>query len=125
MGENVKMFNELDYSIKESELIIVIKGLKSNKAGLDGIRDEMLQVAIDVLKSKIFNDILLNETFPNLWRNGYIKCIYISGSKSITSNFRGITMCSNLSKVFIGILLNRLNAFQEKYNISKEEQIGF
>ena len=34
-------------------------------------------------------------------------------------------MCSNLSKVFTGVMLNRLNTFLDKHNIMKKEQIGF
>ena len=34
-------------------------------------------------------------------------------------------MCSNLSKIFTGIILKRFNSFLENRNILKEEQIGF
>ena len=50
-----------------------------------------------------FNDILVDGVFPEMWNRSYK-----NGCKSDPNNYRGITMCSNLSKVFTGVLLNRL-----------------
>ena len=60
-AENV--FNELNFPIKEEEVNMVIKKLKSKKAvGLDNIFNEMLKLASHVLckpLTRIFNAILL------------------------------------------------------------------
>ena len=129
LREGRNIFNELDYSIKEKEIRLVIIGLKPNKAVcLDSIENEMIKASIDVLYTPlvvIFNEMLVEGVFPKMWNSGYIKCLHKSGSKSDSTNYRGITMCSNLSKVFTGVMLNRLNTFLDKHNILKQEQFGF
>ena len=128
LREGRNTFNELDYSIKEKEIRLVIIGLRPVKAvGLDSIKNEMIKASIDVLCTPlvvIFNEMLVKVVFPKMWNSGYIKCLLKSGSKSNPTNYRGINMCSNL-KVFTGVMLNRLNTFLDKHNIMKQEQIGF
>ena len=88
----------------------------------------MIKASIDVLCTPlvvIFNEMLVKGVFPKMWNSGYIKCLHKSGSKSDPTNYRGITMCSNLSKVFTCVMLNRLNTFLDQHNIMKQEQIGF
>jgi len=127
--EQTKVFNELNFRITEKEVKTVIKNLKCNKAvGLDHIANEMLKSGLDVLctpLTKIFNIILNSGHFPTLWRNDYISPIHKAGSQSNPSNYRGITICSNLGKVFTAVLNNRLDNFVEDHKILKEEQIGF
>ena len=53
-----------------------IKQLKTNKAsGLDAISNEMLKVGKQILKPylcNLFNNIIKNEYYPNVWSDGYI-----------------------------------------------------
>ena len=87
----------------------------------------MIKASIDVLCTPllvIFNEMLVKSVFL-MWNSGYIKCLHKNGSKSDPINYRGITMCSDLSKVSTGVMLNRLNTFLDKHNIMKKEQIGF
>lgn len=63
--------------------------------------------------------------FPEKWKIGYIKPIPKTGAHSDPLNYRGITICSNMSKVFTGVLNNRLSDFIYDHDILHEEQIGF
>lgn len=73
----------------------------------------------------MFNKVLNSGHYPTLWRNDYISPIHKSGSHTNPSNYRGITICSHLGKVFTAVLNTRLDKFVEDHEILKEEQIGF
>ena len=127
--EQVPIFNELNFLIQEEEVKNAIKKLRYGKAiGLDSIANEMMKCGLSVLctpLTKIFNSILNKGQFPSLWRKDYITPIHKSGAHSDPNNYRGITICSNLGKVFTAVLNNRLSKFVDKNVILKEEQIGF
>ena len=100
-----RTFNLLDTLIKEKEIFNCISKLKNNKAfGLDSIRNEMLKAGATILMpcmNKLFNLSLSSE------------------------NYRGITITSNLGKLFNMVLNARLDTFLEDNEIINKEQIGF
>ena len=128
-NEDKMIQNELSLPILESEVRVALNELKPNKAvGLDGISNEILKASCNILcqpLTTLFNDILSQGVYPSSWNTGYIKCLHKAGSHFDTNNYRGITICSNLSKVFSSVLLKRLNAYIDQQNIMKQEQIGF
>ena len=77
------------------------------------------------LFTRLFNSILSIEAVPEAWGHGYIVPLFKSGSVLEPNNYRGITISSCLSKVFISIMHNRLCTFLEDNNIMCKEQIGF
>ena len=74
---------------------MVCRKLKNNKAGAyDTIRNEMIQFAfpfINNLLVNLFNDILNNGQFPDIWTEGIIIPVHKQGSRLDTDNYRGIT----------------------------------
>ncbi|KAK3103091.1 hypothetical protein FSP39_016377 [Pinctada imbricata] len=110
--KNEPYFNELDFSIKESEIKKAISNLKKGKAcGLDNINNEMIKISQDVCLvtyQKIFNKILNTGIFPSKWSKGYITPIHKAGNASDPNNYRGIIINSCLSKVFTSIINDRL-----------------
>ena len=50
---------------------------------------------------------------------------YIKGSQTLLSNYRPISLLSNLNKIFDKIIFKRLHCFLEKYNCIYELQYGF
>ena len=103
--------------------------MKNNKASsFDQILNEMLKFGqtyiIDPLY-KLFNNILSTGKFPVVWAKEIIVPIFKSGEKCNPSNYRGITIGSCIGKLFLKILINRLDNFLTMHNIICPEQIGF
>lgn len=127
--EKQVIFNELNYTIKESEIIKVLKNLKTGKAvGSDGIANEMLKTGVSELSKPltvIFNKKFTSGNYPKKWGEGLISTIFKSGDRSQPGNHRGITLCSNLAKVYSMVLNERLAKFIERKKIGTKEQIAF
>jgi hypothetical protein len=103
--------------------------LKNKKTpGLDKILNEMIKYSQSELiqtYTKLFNDILRTGFYPKIWKEGYILPIYKNGDVSDPSNYRGITISSNIAKLFNAVIQSRLETFFEKHNLIDEKQIGF
>ena len=127
--ENEQISNELSYPFKESEVSSSILKLANKKApGADGIINEMLKAGLQHFVKPIayiFNMIFTQGNYPIKWTEGIISAIFKNGDPSNPENYRGITLCSNLSKLFSSILNNRLVKFLQEHNLSSVEQIGF
>ncbi|UYV73369.1 hypothetical protein LAZ67_10002875 [Cordylochernes scorpioides] len=120
---------DLDAEITLEEIYDVVKKLANGKAvGQDGIPNELLKnlptPTLTKLKN-LFNKIMSTEKYPQLWTNSIVHPIYKSGDKNNPTNYRGIALCSNISKLFTTILRNRLNNWIERREIILENQAGF
>ena len=122
-------FNELDFRLTLKEMREQIYYLKNNKApGIDGLLNEMLKLMPETLQYKIltfFNAIFINCIYPLLWRTNFLTPIHKKGCNTETSNYRGIAVGSNLSKLFLGILNTRLTKFCNKMGIIPPNQLGY
>lgn len=119
----------LDNPFNMTELNCVLESLKLNKSpGQDHIVNEFLINANMQLKQcllDIFNKILDTEYFPTMWSEGTITPIFKKGDKSNTNNYRGITILSNIGKLFTKMVNIRLTQwFNDKKGIN-ESQFGF
>ena len=130
--EVTKVFNELDFKISMKEISDAISSLKSKKSSsFDSILNEMLkysQTSFLASFNKLFNTILTCGKFPKEWARGFIVPLFKNGSKDMKddpSNYRGITIGSNIGKLFTKILNNRLENFFLKHKFICKEQIGF
>ena len=119
----------LNQEITETEIRTVIKGLKSKKAsGLDGIQNELLMFSQchSVLKI-LFNKCFDYGKIPSMWLKSVIVPIPKSAGKdpNVPLNYRGISLTSCVSKVYSGVLNNRINTYTDLIGIIAEEQNGF
>ena len=71
---------------------------------------------------KLFNLIFMKGTFPKAWNESFITLTHKKGNKSNNSNYRGISITSNLGKLFNKIIHARLIGSN---NLMCENQIGF
>ena len=119
----------LDAVIKDKEILNCISKLKNNKAcGLDSIKNEMIKSVASIFLpclNKLFNLIFSSGLYPSSSALGYISPIFITGDSSNPENYRGITITSNIGKVFNMVLNNRLDQFLEENQIIEKVQIGF
>ena len=129
MPENSTSNGPLDYEISLEELIAVGKKTKQGKAvSLDNICNEMLIALITTYPKvllKLFNAILMSGEVLLDWTTGLIVPIFKDGPKLEPSNYRGITLSSCLSKLFLAVLNNRLIKFVKDNNLLTPSQLGF
>ena len=122
-------FEELDQPVTFEEVKVVIRSLKKNKSfGGDQLLNEYFIESLDILSSHlvdIFNAILNSGYFPNQWSEGIIVPVYKKNDPSDVQNYRGITLVSCFSKIFTGILNNRISNWAESNNILSDSQFGF
>lgn len=126
---NYTIFNKLDYRISEKEILCSIASLKYGKAkGLDLISNEMLksgQMQLLPYLSQLFNLCFSNSYYPDCWAKGYISPIFKSDDPCDPNNYSGITITSNLGKLFNNILNKRSDEFLCEHNLIHPAQVGF
>ena len=131
MTQNKKKFQNTPYDepITQEEIIKAVKTLKNGKAtSSDLISNEMLKHGTPQLLEpliKLFNLIFEKGYFPKLWNESFISLIHKKGDKNNPTNYRGISLTSNLGKLFNKILLSRIMKFIKQNNLICENQIGF
>ena len=109
--ENKELEEEPEFT--KEEMKNTIKSLKRGKGrGPDGIPNEVF-IESDSVTSEIhrnmMNCILSTSSIPEQWKDGNLKRIYKGkGVKGKCSNERGITLASNVGKVFERLINNRV-----------------
>ena len=73
----------------------------------------------------LFNKLYEIGYFPKEWSTGVIVPVCKKGDKKKPENYRGITLTSTLSKMFIYLLNQRLGHWCENNNILSEAQFAY
>ena len=124
-----KIFNELDFQITESEIYSAIHRLKTKKAsGPDGIIGELVKASSSFMIKQLhtlFNQIFTYNHYPSSWRVHSLTPLHKKGDTSKPANYHGIAVGCCLSKVFLGVLHNRLLEFVDKHKLIPNCQIGY
>ena len=126
----IKTNNMFSLNVSLKTIEKALSGLKSGKAvGLDGVPNEFLKFGGNVMVKSLtdlfvaVNDL---ETIPHDWQKGIIVPLYKSaGSVYDLNNYRGITLTSNVYKIYAKILEDTIMDFLEDNNILGEEQGAF
>ena len=125
--ENYKNVDVVDYSVSVELVDKCIKNMKLKKAaGLDNIESEHLLYAhplLVLLLKLLFNSILHFGYVPDNFGCGVMIPVIKdkNGSASSIDNYRGITLSSNVSKLFEMCLLDLYDSFL----YSSDLQFGF
>ena len=96
--------------------------------GVDGIINEAIKAAKDKLVPllmKFFNTIFSDCLFPSGWSVGIIISLFKGGTRMNPSNYRGISLLSNRSIIFRGIIYKRIVLWSEFKGFLSEFQAGF
>lgn len=122
----------LEKAISHDEVKVALNALRCGKAqGLDGIMAEILKfggepvsLALWLLIKRIFEE----ETIPLDWSKGIIFPIFkgkTEAERRDPRKYRGITLLSIVSKVYISILNSRLSKWCETEGKLSDTQAGF
>lgn len=111
------------------EITNALKNLKNGKStSADWISIEMLKNGGNMLLKplqKLFNTILNSGHFPAIWNESNLVLLHKSGNKLDPSNYRGISVASNLGKLFNRVIHSRFLGFIKETSLISENQIGF
>ena len=126
---NECFYEELDQRITADEIKKVIQSTKRNKAcGKDVLMNEYFIETYDILCDHLvtlFNAIFDSGECPEQWLEGVIIPIHKKKDKDDVNNYRGITLVSCFSKIFTGVLNNRIMKWAEENDILSDAQFGF
>ena len=113
----------------KEEVEDIISTMKNNKAtGPNSIPTKILKDLKNSLAqplSDIINISFETSTFPNLLKVGKVIPIFKKGNKLECSNYRPISLLSNISKIFEKIVHIRLYMFLKEHRCLYSYQFGF
>ena len=112
-----------------NEVFLLIQGLNRHKGtGPNGIPTEILQmlnVPLSIPLSKIYNICIKTGIQPEKLKLAHAIPIFKKGSRLLVSNYRPISLLSNLNKLLEKIMHTRIYSFLEKYELLYSLQFGF
>lgn len=110
------------------EICKIIKELKDKGGGEDRINAKILKTIdtyIALPLAHIINLSIENSIWPDALKSAEIIPIYKSGDRTKITNYRPISLISNIAKIFEKIVYKRLYNFLIECNILSENQFGF
>ena len=63
--------------------------------------------------------------FPKIWNESFLVLLHKKGDKFDPGNYRGISISSNIGKLFNKVIYKRLLTFMNNKNLISKNQIGF
>jgi len=129
MGEGRKTRDIEEKEISRKEIKEAMKRIKEGKAtGGEGIPGEAWKyggVEVEEWIWNLCNDIWKGKGWPEGWKEGIIIPIVKKGEGERVEHYRGVTVMSALYKVYVSVLLRRLEEEVEEKEIIPENQAGF
>ena len=111
------------------EVESLIASLNKNKAtGPNSIPTSILQLLksdLSIPLSKIYNLSLVSGTYPEILKISKTVPIFKKGSHHLISNYRPISLLSNLNKILEKLMCNRTYDFLDRFNCIYNLQFGF
>ena len=124
-----KHFKFLINQTDPQEVEDIIKDFDTSKGvGPNSIPPKILKQISHLISkplSDIFNKSFRTGVFPGLLKISKINPIHKKDSKLIISNYRPISLLSNLNKIIEKLMFKRLYAFLEQYKCIYDLQFGF
>lgn len=110
------------------EVSRIIRNLKNKSGGVDDISVSVLKTLepyITPIMVHIINNSIHLGIFPDHYKKAEIIPIFKAGDKHEPTNYRPISLLSNLSKIFEKVLKIRLLKFLNKVGFFSNKQYGF
>ena len=110
------------------EVYKIVSEMKDKIGGVDDINSKTLKTIsthISLPLEYIFNLCIANSKWPRVLKTAEVVSIFKTGDRSCASNYRPISLISNIATIFEKIIYNRLYAFLSACNIISDKQCGF
>lgn len=110
------------------EIQNIIKEMKNKSEAIDNLNTKIIKAISAYVSSPlehIFNLCKVESIWPKALKTAVVVPIYKAGNRSCISNYRPISLLSNIAKILEKIICRKLNAFLRKYNIILDKQYGF
>ena len=112
-----------------NEVFLLIAELETSKStGPNGIPTEifkMINFVISIPLSKIINICIRTGVHPEKLKLAHVIPIFKKGCRLLVSNYRPISLLSNINKIFEKIMHKRIYSFLDKFNLLYKLQFGF
>jgi hypothetical protein len=114
--------------IKTNDIIKIMRGLKSNAEGCDGINLNMLIMTLphtlDII-TDLINTSILTSSFPDIWKVAIVRPLPKVANPSQLKDLRPISILPCLSKVVEKAVCMQVTEYLERNNILPDVQSGF
>ncbi|XP_074102043.1 uncharacterized protein LOC141529430 [Cotesia typhae] len=110
------------------EIKKTILNLKNKSGGVDGINSKILKILVNEIAlplANIFNKCISLAIWPDALKKADIIPLFKNGNKHLTTNYRPISLISNLAKIFEKIIYTRLYEFSIRNHLISDNQFGF
>ena len=129
LDAHTELAANLNGPVMAGELNLIIKNTKTGKTTfLDDVSNDALKLGLPVLEPAIlhlFNDVVHVHAFPKTWNEGLILPIHKKGDKLNVDNYRGIIISSCISKIFLKVIVSRIDSYMNRLNLWCINQCGF
>ena len=75
--------------------------------------------------SQLINDSISKGSFPNICKLAQVIPVFKNDSRLLCTNYKRISLLSNVNKNFEKVILSRFNFFLEQHNHLYQYQLGF
>ena len=118
-----------DVHISEKEIFHKLCNLKPYKSpGPDSLHSYVLKTCASSLAKPLcilFKQSLTTSSIPNDWKCANITPVFKKGSKSKPSNYRPISLTSQVAKILESIVRDTMQDYSLKHDIINPQQHGF
>lgn len=114
--------------VTDADVSKAIMSIKSNASGADNITLQMVVLCMPVIVPflvHIFNFCIINNTFPNNWKEAVVLPLPKTKDPINVSDLRPISLLSVFSKIFERLIYNQMIKFLTQNNLFPECQSGF
>ena len=118
-----------DINIDTDTIIKLIRSLDPKKAHGCGVTSTRMLKLCATSVSKplhiLFNNIVINECFPNEWKKTNIIPVHKEGGKQVIKNYRPVSLLPICSKIIEKMIVNCLFKYLEDNKLLNCNQLGF
>ena len=116
-------------AVSDAEVADLLKCIDPNKAtGPDGISPRLLKEGGDAIVpslTRLFNLSLASAKVPKSWKNANVIPIFKKDDKSLTNNYRPISLLCVVSKIMEKIIFKHVYNFLHQHGLLSKLQSGF